>query len=165
MGENQAPPEAPARIQPLGPILAEGLPNAARCPSVSNVENTEAVTRNVRVQVRSQFVPERSAPPRHQWFFAYRIRIANEGSETIQLLTRHWVITDANGHVEEVNGEGVVGEQPVLEPGDAFEYTSGCPLTTPFGSMRGEYGMISRVGEEFEVIIPTFVLRVPGSMN
>jgi ApaG protein len=129
------------------------------------VDHPEAITRNVRVQVRTEYLPERSAPPRRQWFFAYRIRIANEGNETIQLLTRHWVITDANGHVEEVNGDGVVGEQPVLDPGDAFEYTSGCPLTTPFGSMQGEYRMVSVLGEQFDVQIPPFVLRVPGSMN
>ncbi len=129
------------------------------------MESSESITRNVRIQVRSEYVPERSAPPRHQWFFAYRIRIANEGTETIQLLTRHWVITNAQGHVEEIKGEGVVGEQPVIEPGHAFEYTSGCPLTTPFGSMRGEYQMINRDGEQFDVTIPAFVLRVPGSMN
>jgi ApaG protein len=129
------------------------------------VENSESITRNIRIHVRSEYIPERSAPPRHQWFFAYRIRIANEGAEAIQLLTRHWVITNASGHVEEVNGEGVVGEQPVIEPGEAFEYTSGCPLTTPFGSMYGEYQMVNRNGEQFDVAIPAFVLRVPGSMN
>lgn len=129
------------------------------------MENSESITRNIRIQVRSEYIPERSAPPRNQWFFAYRIRIANEGSETIQLLTRHWVITNARGHVEEVNGEGVVGEQPVIEPGEAFEYTSGCPLTTPFGSMHGEYQMVNRNGEQFDVSIPAFVLRVPGTMN
>jgi ApaG protein len=132
---------------------------------LSAVEISQAVTRKIRIQVRSRYLPERSAPPQHQWFFAYRIRIANESSETIQLLTRHWVITDANGRVEEVNGEGVVGEQPILDPGDTFEYTSGCPLTTPFGSMKGEYRMVSRLGEEFDVTIPPFVLRIPGSMN
>lgn len=129
------------------------------------MENSESITRNIRIHVRSEYIPERSAPPRHQWFFAYRIRIANEGPETIQLLARHWVITNASGHVEEVNGEGVVGEQPVIEPGEAFEYTSGCPLTTPFGSMHGEYQMVNRNGEQFDVTIPAFVLRVPGSMN
>jgi ApaG protein len=129
------------------------------------VENSESITRNIRIHVQSEYIPERSAPPRHQWFFAYRIRIANEGAEPIQLLARHWVITNASGHVEEVNGEGVVGEQPVIEPGEAFEYTSGCPLTTPFGSMHGEYQMVNRNGEQFDVAIPAFVLRVPGSMN
>jgi ApaG protein len=110
-------------------------------------------------------LPERSTPSRSQWFFAYKIRIANEGNEAIQLLTRHWVITDATGHIEEVNGDGVVGEQPVIEAGHAFEYSSGCPLTTPFGSMYGEYQMITRRGEQFDVAIPAFVLRVPGTMN
>jgi len=110
-------------------------------------------------------MPERSDPPRRQWFFGYKIRIMNEGPETVQLLTRHWVITDATGHVEEVNGEGVVGEQPSIEPGHAFEYTSGCPLTTPFGSMHGEYQMLTHQGEQFDVSIPAFVLRVPGTMN
>lgn len=129
------------------------------------MDTSESVTRNIRIQVQSRYLPERSAPPRNQWFFAYRIRIANEGDETIQLLTRHWVITDATGHVEEVNGDGVVGEQPAIEPGHAFEYTSGCPLTTPFGSMHGEYQMINPLGEQFDVTIPAFVLRVPGTMN
>jgi len=141
------------------------LPRAPFCPRASCVENSESITRNIRIHVRSEYIPERSAPPRHQWFFAYRIRIANEGAETIQLLARHWVITNASGHVEEVNGEGVVGEQPVIEPGEAFEYTSGCPLTTPFGSMHGEYQMVNHNGEQFDVTIPAFVLRVPGSMN
>ena len=129
------------------------------------MDYAESTCRNVRIQVHCQYIPGRSAPPLHQWFFAYRIRIANEGSEAIQLLARHWVITDAQGHVQEVSGEGVVGEQPVIEPGEAFEYTSGCPLTTPFGSMRGEYQMTDRTGERFDVEIPAFALRVPGSVN
>ena len=123
------------------------------------MDRSEAITRNIRIQVQSQYLPERSAPPRSQWFFAYRIRIANEGVETIQLLTRHWVITDATGRVEEVSGEGVVGEQPVIEPGQVFEYSSGCPLTTPFGSMHGEYQMITRRGEPFDATIPAFALE------
>jgi len=129
------------------------------------VDSSEAITRNIRILVQTQYMPERSTPPKRQWFFAYKIRIENEGPETIQLLARHWVITDATGKVEEVNGEGVVGEQPIIEPGKAFEYSSGCPLTTPFGSMHGEYQMITQLGEEFDVRIPPFVLRVPGTMN
>lgn len=129
------------------------------------MDSSETITKDIRIRVQSQYVPERSTPPLRQWFFAYKIRIANEGAETIQLLNRHWIITDATGHVEEVTGEGVVGERPVIEPGEAFEYTSGCPLNTPFGSMRGEYQMITRQGEQFDVTIPTFVLRVPGTMN
>ena len=155
-----------SRHSPSPARVASGaLPIQRGRPTRSAVDSSESTSRNVRVQVRSQYIPERSAPPRHQWFFAYRIRIANEGAETIQLLTRHWIITDARGHVEEVNGEGVVGEQPVLEPGESFEYTSGCPLTTPFGSMRGEYQMVNREGEQFDVAIPEFVLIVPGAMN
>jgi ApaG protein len=129
------------------------------------VDSPEAISRNVRIRVECEYLPERSAPPQSQWFFAYRIRIANEGVETIQLLTRHWVITDATGKVQEVSGDGVVGEQPIIEPGQVYEYSSGCPLTTPFGSMRGEYQMITRRGEPFDAMIPAFVLRVPGSMN
>jgi len=129
------------------------------------VDSSEAVTRKIRIRVQSHYMPERSAPPKRQWFFAYRIRITNEGAEKVQLLTRHWVITDATGHIEEVNGDGVVGEQPVIEPGQAFEYSSGCPLTTPFGSMYGEYQMVTHGGEQFDATIPPFVLRVPGTMN
>jgi ApaG protein len=156
------PPNKPVRGQTRPPT---GLAERAVAPQAFDVEMSEAITRYIRVQVQSHYMPERSAPPRHQWFFAYKIRITNEGEETIQLLTRHWVITDATGRVEEVNGEGVVGEQPVIEPGHAFEYSSGCPLTTPFGSMHGAYQMINRLGEQFDVTIPAFVLRIPGSMN
>jgi ApaG protein len=129
------------------------------------VEVSEAITRNVRIQVQTQYVPERSSPLHHQWFFAYHIRITNESLETIQLLARHWIITDARGHVEEVNGAGVVGEQPIIEPGEAYEYSSACPLTTPFGSMRGEYQMVNPQGEQFDATIPAFALRMPGTMN
>ena len=90
---------------------------------------SEAVTRGVRVQVLSEYAPERSDPGRNQWFFLYTITITNDGSETVQLLTRHWIITDAENKVEEVRGPGVVGKQPILKPGESFEYTSGCPLT------------------------------------
>ena len=147
------------------PALPGGLPNQLGRTRRSVVDTAESTSRNVRIQVRSQYIPGRSAPSLHQWFFAYRISIANESKETIQLLSRHWIITDARGHEQEVEGEGVVGEQPVLAPGESFEYTSGCPLTTPFGSMRGKYQMLNRDGEQFDVAIPAFILRVPGSMN
>ncbi|HEY5959403.1 MAG TPA: Co2+/Mg2+ efflux protein ApaG [Polyangiaceae bacterium] len=127
--------------------------------------NPEAVTRGIRVRVKTEFAPTHSDPRRHRWFFSYTIRISNEGPETVQLLNRSWIITNAEGHVEQVQGAGVVGEQPVLEPGRAFEYTSGCPLQTPFGSMHGTYEMATQEGERFEVAIPPFVLRLPGSMN
>ncbi|MFN7954601.1 MAG: Co2+/Mg2+ efflux protein ApaG [bacterium] len=126
---------------------------------------SEATTRSVRVSVRSQYVPERSSPSQGEWFFVYTVRIANEGEETVQLVSRHWIITDANGHVEEVKGPGVVGETPILEPGDFFEYTSACPLSTPFGSMRGTYQMVSAKNERFDAEIAAFSLSEPYSIN
>src|SRR5262245_43077769 len=104
---------------------------------------SEAITRGIRVYVRSRHVPERSRPHLSEWLFAYTIRITNEGPIRAQLISRHWIITDANGSVEEVRGPGVVGQQPILEPGQSFEYTSSCPLKTPFGSMRGTYQMVA----------------------
>ena len=126
---------------------------------------SETCSHGVRVAVHSQYLPERSNPGQSQYFFAYRIRIANESAQTVQLLSRHWLITDALGHTEEVRGAGVVGEQPVLEPGDAFEYTSGCPLETPFGSMRGSYQMVTEGGDEFEAEIAAFQLAQPYAVN
>lgn len=127
--------------------------------------SSEATTRGVRVHVESTYVGERSRPLMNEYFFAYTIQIANEGSETVQLLSRAWTITDAEGHVEEVRGPGVVGEQPVLAPGEAFEYTSACPLSTPFGSMRGTYQMITEAGERFDAEIATFELAEPYAIN
>ena len=121
----------------------------------------EAVTRGIRVHVESEFAPGRSNPQQNQWFFYYTIRIINEGREIVQLLSRHWVITDAMGATREVRGPGVVGKQPRLEPGQSFEYTSGCDLTTPFGSMRGTYQMVHDQQERFEIEIPAFMLTEP----
>jgi ApaG protein len=129
------------------------------------VQDPEAITQGIRVRVRTEFRPDQSDPKSHRWFFAYTIRISNEGGKTVQLLSRSWVITNAEGQVEIVQGAGVVGEQPVLAPGQSFEYTSGCPLGTPFGSMQGTYEMTSSEGERLEVRIPSFALRLPGSMN
>jgi ApaG protein len=126
---------------------------------------SEAVTRGIRVRVVSQYIPQRSRPAKNQWFFAYTITITNEGTETVQLLTRHWIITDANGQVDEVRGPGVVGEQPVLEPGQSFEYTSSCPLSTPFGTMKGSYQMIGAGGEHFDVRIAEFTLSEPYTVH
>ena len=126
---------------------------------------SETVTRGIRVSVETQYDPTRSSPQQSQWFFLYTIRITNEGPVTAQLMTRHWVITDATGHVEEVKGPGVVGEQPVLAEGQSFEYTSGCPLTTPFGSMRGSYQMTTVDGEQFDAEIAEFILREPHAMH
>ncbi len=127
------------------------------------MSNSEATTQGIRVQVESRFSAEHSRPA--QWFFLYTIQISNQGSETVQLISRHWIIRDANGRVEEVKGPGVVGDQPVLEPGDSYEYTSGCPLPTSFGSMRGSYQMVTAGGEPFDAEIAEFVLREPGLIH
>ena len=129
------------------------------------MSDSEAVTRGIRVNVQARYVAERSRPMMNEFFFAYTIRIANEGRETVQLVSRAWLITDAEGHTEEVRGPGVVGEQPVLAPGEAFEYTSACPLTTPFGSMRGTYQMVTEGGERFEAEIARFQLAEPYSIH
>jgi ApaG protein len=121
----------------------------------------EAVTRNVRVSVESEFAPGRSNPAESKWFFLYTIKITNEGPHTVKLVSRHWIITDAMGDIREVRGPGVIGKQPVLEPGESFEYTSGCDLTTPFGTMRGTYQMVTGALEDFEVEIPAFTLTEP----
>jgi ApaG protein len=117
------------------------------------------------VSVAPRFLPEQSDPESEHYLFAYRIRIVNSGEVAAQLLSRHWIITDANQHVEEVRGPGVVGEQPTLAPGEAFEYTSGCPLPTPFGSMRGSYQCVAEDGTAFEVAIPEFLLSVPRTLH
>ncbi|WP_426955951.1 Co2+/Mg2+ efflux protein ApaG [Muricoccus radiodurans] len=121
-----------------------------------------AVTRNVRVTVRAFYLEDQSRPDEGRHVWAYRVEIRNEGRETVQLLKRSWQITDGMGRTQRVHGDGVVGEQPVLEPGEAFEYTSGTPLATPSGFMRGFYHMIvSGSGEAFDVEIPAFSLDSP----
>ena len=126
-----------------------------------HASSSEAVTNNVRVEVESHYAPDHSQPFQNHWFFHYTIKITNEGDDTVQLLSRHWVITDATGHTEEVRGAGVVGEQPVLKPGESFEYTSGTPLPTPSGIMKGTYQMEREDGERFSVLIPAFSLDSP----
>jgi ApaG protein len=127
------------------------------------LSTSEAVTNGIRVRVESRFSPDHSGPG--LWFFLYTIRISNEGEGTVQLMTRHWVIRDATGRVEEVNGPGVIGEQPVLEPGASFEYTSGCPLPTPFGSMVGKYRFVDSDGEGLDADVAEFQLREPSSIH
>lgn len=122
----------------------------------------EAVTRNIRVTVEPEYAAGRSNPQQNQWFWLYTVRVSNEGRETVQLISRHWIITDAMGKVDEVRGPGVVGKQPILEPGESFEYTSGCPLRTPFGSMRGTYQMVTDRQDHFDVEIPAFTLIEPS---
>ena len=124
-----------------------------------------AVTRGIRVAVTSSYLPERSAPADGTFLFAYRVRIANEGAATVQLLRREWLITDGDGNVQRVEGEGVVGEQPVLAPGGSFEYTSFCPLPTPFGTMHGSYLMVAADGEPFRAEIAPFALAVAETVH
>lgn len=127
------------------------------------MSNTE--TEGVRVKVKAEFWPERSSPDNNQWAFKYSISLVNEGARVATLRARHWVITDANGRIEEVRGEGVVGKQPRLEAGDKFEYTSWAMLRTPFGTMRGEYLMERVDGSRFEAKIGEFVLSQPNALN
>ena len=115
-------------------------------------------TRKIEVTVTPRFLPDRSSPTSGYFFWAYTINIANHGSDTVQLKTRHWRITDAFGRLQEVKGPGVVGEEPVLKPGGSFEYTSGVPLPTASGFMVGTYGMVSNGGEHFDIEIPAFSL-------
>ena len=117
-----------------------------------------AVTRQIEVSVTPRFMQERSSPRNGYYFWSYTIDIANRGTETVQLKTRHWRITDALGRLQEVTGPGVVGEEPVLKPGESFEYTSGVPLPTPSGFMVGSYGMETAGGEQFDIDIPAFSL-------
>src|SRR5215468_10219724 len=117
-----------------------------------------AVTRRIEVTATPRFLPERSSPENGYFFWAYTITLTNLGGETVQLKTRHWRITDANGRLQEVRGAGVVGEQPVIKPGQNYEYTSGVPLPTPSGFMVGSYGMVTEAGEKFDIEIPAFSL-------
>ncbi len=120
-----------------------------------------ATTRGITVRVAPSYLPEQSDPEGGRWVWAYHIRIENGGDETVQLISRHWIITDAMGRTQEVRGLGVVGEQPVIAPGGSFDYVSGCPLATPSGMMRGTYQMTSETGWPFEVEIPAFSLDSP----
>ena len=121
-----------------------------------------ATTRDIIVHVAVTFLPEQSEPDRGRWFWAYHIRIENQGDQPVQLLTRHWIITDGRGGEHRVDGDGVVGEQPVVQPGKSYDYVSGCPLNTPTGSMKGSYQMIGAAGEIFDVAIPHFALIAPA---
>ena len=124
-----------------------------------------ATTNGIRVEVVSSYLPERSLPRQRQFLFAYHVTISNVGDEVAQLQSRRWVITDGNGEVQTAEGEGVVGEQPVIEPGTSFEYTSFCPLATAFGTMHGHYVMVRPGGETFEAEIAPFMLAVPNAVN
>ena len=126
---------------------------------------SRALTNGIVVTVKSEYLPERSLPTGRRFAFAYTVEILNQGSETAQLKSRHWIITDSEGGVQEVRGEGVVGQQPVLGPGQSFQYTSWCVLPTPSGSMRGTYQMVTTAGTGFDAAIAPFRLGMPHALN
>jgi ApaG protein len=123
----------------------------------------QALTRHILVRVAPTYTPEESDPDEGRYVWSYIVEIENHGPETVQLISRHWIITDARNRVEEVRGEGVVGEQPTLSPREAFRYNSACPLTTPSGAMRGSYRLMTDTGEPFDIEIPEFSLHLPGA--
>ena len=126
---------------------------------------SNTVTKGVRIIVQPRYVPEQSEPAESQYLFAYHITIRNEGLDTVQLLSRHWLITNGEGKIDEVRGPGVVGYQPVLKTGEEFQYTSGCPLSTPVGTMHGSFQMTTENGAQFDAIIDAFRLAVPNALN
>ncbi len=126
---------------------------------------SDAITKGIRVQVQSEFREDDSNPEEDVFVFSYKVTISNHSEHDVQLMTRYWVITDADGKKEEVKGPGVVGVQPVIAPGHAFSYSSFCPLKTPVGSMYGTYQMITKEGDEFEAVIAPFTLEVPGTLQ
>jgi ApaG protein len=126
---------------------------------------SEAITNGVKVQVSARFLEERSNPQTNKFIFAYTVTITNLESAPVQLMSRKWIIKDADGDIETVEGPGVVGEKPVLQPGQSFEYTSFCPLETPFGTMEGHYNMVTADGSFFEAKIAPFGLATPGALN
>ena len=126
---------------------------------------SEAVTNGVRVEVLSRHSPENSHPQQGEWVFEYTVRITNQGTGPVQLISRHWIITDALDNTEEVEGPGVVGEQPLLGPGESFKYSSWCPLKTPTGLMRGTYQMVRPGGTQFDIEIAPFALRAKYTVH
>jgi ApaG protein len=126
---------------------------------------SDAITNSIRVEVMSQYSPENSRPPQDVWVFEYTVRITNQGTETVQLISRHWIIVDGLDHIEEVQGPGVIGEQPVLAPGESFKYSSWCPLKTPTGIMRGTYQMVRAGGSGFDIEIAPFALKARYAVN
>ncbi len=124
-----------------------------------------AITQGIRVTVRSEYLPDRSSPTQRTYVFAYTVTIANEGTAPAQLRSRHWIITDGDSNVQEVKGDGVVGAQPLLRPGQSFEYTSHCALRTPRGTMRGTYQMVRDDGARFDATVAPFSLALPHSLN
>ena len=134
-------------------------------PANGGVRISDTTTRGIRIEVQSAYMPERSAPGDGEYLFEYHVRISNVGAETTQLVSREWIITNADGEVERVKGPGVVGEKPVLPPGGVFEYTSFCPLKTAVGTMQGSYQMVTQEGTRFDAGISAFTLAVPRSVH
>jgi ApaG protein len=132
-------------------------------PTLSDNPVTSAY--DIQVEVETQYIDEQSVPEQNRYVFAYTITIRNAGTVPARLLSRHWIITDANGKEQEVRGEGVVGEQPHLKPGEGFQYTSGTMLETPVGSMRGSYQMLADDGKDFDAEIPPFTLSLPNTLH
>ena len=134
-------------------------------PQLAPAPMSEAITNGIRVEVLSRPSPENSQPAQGQWVFEYTVRITNQGRETVQLVSRHWIITDSLEHTQEVKGPGVVGEQPVLAPGESFKYSSWCPLKTPTGVMRGTYQMARAGGSQFDIEIAPFALKAKHTVH
>ncbi len=126
---------------------------------------SKETTRGVCIRVSAKYSPEHSDPPRQLWRFIYTVTITNESNDQVQLISRHWVITDAANHIEEIKGLGVVGRQPTLHPGESFEYSSNCPLRTPFGTMHGTYQMVTADGNRFDATIAEFALSGPYTLH
>ena len=126
---------------------------------------SDAITRGVRIQVECDYLDEESSPENHHYLFSYHVTVSNHSEQAVQLVSRHWVITNADGKREEVKGLGVVGAQPLIRPGESFTYSSYCPLDTPVGSMQGTYQMVAADEEEFDAVIAPFTLAVPGMLN
>lgn len=137
------------------------MPDLSSAPA----QISDAITHGVRVEVLSRHSTENSRPTHGEWVFEYTVRITNQGLDTVQLVSRHWIITDALEHTREVEGPGVVGEQPVLAPGESFEYSSWCPLETPTGVMRGTYQMVKSDGTQFDAEIAPFALKARYSVH
>jgi ApaG protein len=139
--------------------------HARRHAIIKGWDMSDTTTRGIRIQVRSTFVPDKSSPRDRSFVFQYHVRITNVGSETAKLVSRQWIITNAEGEVEKITGPGVVGVEPVLPPGGSFEYSSWCPITTNVGAMQGSYQMMTPDGEVFDAIIAPFTLAVPNALN
>ncbi len=129
------------------------------------MSSSDAITRGIRIQVKCNYVPEESTPETGHYLFTYQVTVINHSEQAVQLISRHWVITNADGKKEEIRGLGVVGQQPLIRPGESYRYSSFCPLNTPVGSMHGTYQMVLNNGEEFDAVIAPFTLAVPGILN